>query len=260
MKPFLPLLALATQLVAVAALAASSIAGHQAEAAGCRATSARARAAADERARSEAAPREEECLVQANDGVLPTLSRSAGESVDVPNAIQTHRDASASLCSVLAEKSAAAIETAGHPFAKAQCVADRESELARLIDEYAAGGQPPGTVVTGLASCDDAFKASRASGGATAWTALVSCAEDKVNAKVPDLVPKVPDGDPLAVLSHPPEQIAMTLHAAITGGNAVCDVLAATQAVPAPQKDLLRVRCRAAVVANVAKAVSDRLR
>jgi hypothetical protein len=259
MKPVPPLLGLATQLVAVAALAASSIPGHQAEASSCRATSARARAAADERARSEAAPREEECLVQANDGVLPTLSRAAGASVDVPNAIQTHRDASASLCSVLSEKSAA-IETSGHPFAKAQCVADRESELARLIDEYAVGGQPPGTVVTGFAACDDAFKAARASGGATAWTTLASCAEAQVNAKVPDLVPKVPDGDPLAVLGHPPEQIAMTLKAAMTAGNGVCDMLMATQAMAVPQKDMLRARCRAAVVANVAKAVSDRLR
>jgi len=259
MKPALPSLALATLLLASAALAASSTAGHQAQAAGCRAAAARARTAADERTRSEAAPREEECLVQADDGVLPTLARGAGESIDVPNAVQTHRDASSSLCAVLSEKGAD-IEGSGHPLARTQCVADRESELARLIDEYSAGGQPPSTVTTGLAACDEAFKAGKRNGEAAAWAALVPCAEGQVNAKVPSLVPKVADGDPLALLSHPPEQIAMSLHAAIAAGNGVCDVLVATQAGPAPRKELLRVRCRAAVIADVAKAVSDRLR
>jgi hypothetical protein len=259
MKPALPTLSLGAFLVASVALAASSVPAHQAQAAGCRATATRSLASSDLRTRSEAAAREEECLVEANDGVLPTLAHAAGESVDVPNAIQTHRDASGSFCSVLAEKSAE-LEGAGHPFAKAQCVADRESELARLIDEYAAGGQPPGTVVTGISTCDDAFKASKSSGEAAAWAALVSCGVDQVNAKVPSFQPKVASGDPLALLSHPPEQIAMTFRVAITAGNGVCDALLATQGPTTPQKELVRVRCKAEVVANVAKAVSDRLR
>ncbi len=255
MKPALTTLGLAACLVASTAFAALSVQGHQAQAANCRATAARAHASADERTRSEGAVREEECLVEATDGVLPTLSRAAGESVDVPNAVQTHRDASASLCSVLSEKSAQ-LEGAGHPFAKSQCIADRESELARLIDEYAAGGQPPGTVVTGLSTCDDAFKAARKTGEAAAWAALVTCGAEQVNAKVPALVPKVADGDPLALLSHPPEEIAMTFRAAIAAGNGVCDAIVAA---PTPTGALLRVRCHAAVVANIAKAVSDRL-
>jgi hypothetical protein len=259
MKPVLHSLALAAMFAASAALAASSVPGHQGQAAGCRATAARAQASADERTRSEAAAREEECLVQANDGVIPTLARGAGESVDVPNAVQTHRDASASFCGVLAEKGAN-IEGSGHPLARAQCVADRESELARLIDEYAAGGQPPATVLTGLSTCDDAFKAGKSAGEAAAWAALVPCAEGQVNAKVPALVPKVADGDPLALLSHPPEQIAGSFHAAIIAGDGVCDALMATRGGKTPQRDLLGFRCRAAVIANVAKAVSDRLR
>src|SRR5579871_272121 len=186
-------LALATLLFSTAALAASSVAGHQGQAASCRAVAARARSASDAKARSEGAARAEECLVQANDSVIPTLERMAGDAVDVPNAIQTHRDASASLCAVLAEKSAE-VEGSGHPLARAQCIADREAELARLIDEYAAGGQPPGSVTTGLPACDDAFKAGKSSGDAAAWAALVSCAEKQLDVKAADLVPKAADG------------------------------------------------------------------
>jgi hypothetical protein len=249
-------LSLAATLLATGALAASSVPGHQGQAAGCRSAAARGRASSDPRARSEAAVREEECLVQATDSVIPTLSRAAGESVDVPNAIQTHRDASASFCGVLAEKGAE-IEGSGHPLAKAECVADRESELARLIDEYATGGQPPGAVITGYSTCDDAFKAGKSS--VESWTALASCAETQLAAMVPSLVPKVADGDPLAVLSHPPEQIAMTFRAAVMAGHGVCDALVATPAPATPQRELLRLRCRAAVVANVGKAVGERL-
>jgi hypothetical protein len=252
--PSLPL-SLAATLVATATLAATSLAGHQAQASACRVAAARALASGDPTARSEATAREEECLVQANDAVIGTLSRSAGEAVDVPAALQTHRDASASLCGVLAEQDAQ-VEGSGRPLGHSRCEVERESELARLIDEYAAGGQPPGTVVTGLAPCDDPFKPARSS-GKPAWEALVSCAEGQINAKVPSLVPKVADGDPLALLSHPPEQVAMTLHAAITAGNGVCDAIVTA---PAPaQKELMVLRCRAAVVANVAKAVSDHL-
>jgi hypothetical protein len=228
--PSLPL-SLAATLVATATLAATSLAGHQAQASACRVAAARALASGDPTARSEATAREEECLVQ------------------------THRDASASLCGVLAEQDAQ-VEGSGRPLGHSRCEVERESELARLIDEYAAGGQPPGTVVTGLAPCDDPFKPARSS-GKPAWEALVSCAEGQINAKVPSLVPKVADGDPLALLSHPPEQVAMTLHAAITAGNGVCDAIVTA---PAPaQKELMVLRCRAAVVANVAKAVSDHL-
>ena len=47
---------------------------------------------------------------------------------------------------------------------------------------------------------------------------------------------------------------------AILAGDGVCDALMATRGGKTPQRDLLGVRCRAAVIANVARAVSDRLR
>jgi hypothetical protein len=239
----------------LALAAASMLATHQGQAITCRGAFARARSsAADAHARSDAAMREEVCLVEADDGVLPVLSRSAGETTDVPNIVQTCRDASAAFCGVLAEKS---VDLEGPALARMQCVADRESELARLIDEYAMGGQPPSSVLSGVPSCDDAFKASRSSGEGSAWANLASCTVNHVKGKAGAFVPKFADGDPLGTLAHTPEQVATTFGSAVTAVDSFCDVLASSQAA---QREPMRLRCRAESAANVAKAVADRLR
>jgi hypothetical protein len=248
---------------ALAALCASSLASasfasipaHQAQAGTCRAAFARERASAtDPHARSDAARREEECLADADDGVLPLLARGAGESVDVPNAIQTYRDASAGFCGVLSEKGT---DLEGPAQARTQCTANRESELAQLIDAYAQGGQAPSSVVTNLPICDEPFKGSHPGSDPAPWIALAACATDQVKTKSSLFVPRFADGDPLGTLSHSADQIASTFTTAINAGNGVCDALTATQP---NARDLPRVRCRASIAANVAKAVVDRLR
>jgi len=234
---------------------AGSIPAHQGQVTACRSAYTRARtAAADTQARSDAARREEECLVDADDGVLPLLSRVAGEAADVPNAVQTYRDAGGAFCGVLAEKST---DLEGPGLARMQCVAERESELAQLIDAYAAGGQLPSSVTTSLAACDDEFKTKQAGKDPGAWDTLASCATDGAKAKAAAFVPKFADGDPLGTLAHSPEQVAGTFASTIGAGNGMCDALASTQK---GSRDLVRGRCRAAVAANVAKAVVVRLR
>jgi hypothetical protein len=252
-RVFTPALALACAVIAVqqAALAAApSIPAHQAQAATCRATFARASSAgSDVRTRVDAAARAEDCFVRANDAVIPLLSRGAGEGAEAPNVVQTYRDASGSLCGLLAERS---VELEA-PAARAQCVANRESELARLIDEYAPGGKAPHSILTGVVTCDDAFNAARASTDASAWSTLGTCAMGDVKTKARAFVPAVADGDPLGTLSHSPEQVAMLLDTSVAAGGAVCDLLAPTQA-------LARARCRVAIAANMAKAVATALR
>jgi hypothetical protein len=237
---------------------ATSIPAHKAQASVCRSTFGRARlAAGDAQAHTDAARREEECLVEATDGALPLLSaasRVAGEDADVPNAVQTFRDASGAFCGVLAEKGA---DLEGPGAARTACVADRESELAQLIDAYAAGGQPEGIAPTGVPACDEPIKASRTSTDPAPWVALTACASEHVKAKAGDFVPKFADGDPLGTLAHTPEQVAGTFAAATQAGFGVCEVLAASQK---KTRDAVRVRCRAAAAAYVAKAVTDRLR
>jgi hypothetical protein len=250
-------------LGSVALAAATSIPAHKAQASVCRATYGRARAAkGDVQAHSDAARREEECLVEATDGVLPLLSNAsnaslasqgAGEDIDVPNAIQTSRDASSAFCDVLSEKSA---DIEGPGLARIACIADRESELAQLIDAYAVGGQPESIVATGVTRCDEPLKASRGN-DPSAWALLTACASEHVKAKAAEFVPKFADGDPLGTLAHTPEQIAGTFASVAHAGYGVCDVLTAGQK-KAP--DALRVRCKAAVAASVARAVVDRLR
>jgi hypothetical protein len=239
----------------IALAAAGSIPAHQAQASACRAAFTRARAQASEpQARSDASRREEECLVDANDGVLPFLSGIAGDAVDFPNAVQTYRDAAAALCGVLAEKTT---DLEGPGLARTQCVAERESELGQLIDGYAAGGQLPNSITTSLTSCDEDFKAKKGGTDVAAWTTLATCASEGAKAKASAFVPKFADGDPLGTLSHSPEQVASTFTGAIGAGNGVCEALVATQK---GSRDAARARCRAGVAANVVKAVVDRLR
>jgi hypothetical protein len=220
--------------------AGSSLGAHQAQAAACRSALARsASGRPDVGARILAATRAEECLVQADDSMLPLLSRAAGEDADVPNAVQTYRDASAAFCRLLAEKSG----DADAPAARAQCAANRESELARLIDAYATGGKPPAAIATGIGECDGPFHAKRSD--PSAWEALTTCALDRVKAKADDLVPKSAEGDPLGTLGHTREHVTLLLGGSVSAGNGICDLFA-----PA-----VRARCHAEVAANVAKAV-----
>jgi hypothetical protein len=229
----------------VALAAGPSLATHQMQSARCRAALMRGGPAGSNLpARLDAARRAEECLVQANDAAIPLLSRGAGEGGDVPNAVQTYRDASAALCGLLAEKEA---ETEA-PAARAQCAANRESDLARLIDEYAAGGKPPSPVVTGIAACDDAFRSSR-SADASAGTTLATCAVLHVKAKAASFVSKSAGGDPLGTLSRSEEEVAAMFGTSVSAGNGVCDVL-----VPAAPAQ--RARCQAAVAASIARAVA----
>jgi hypothetical protein len=200
------------------------------------------------RARLDAARRADECLVQANDAAIPLLSRSAGEGADVPTALQTYRDASAALCGLLAEKEA----EAEAPAARAQCSANRESDLARLIDEYAAGAKPPAAVVTGITACDDAFHSSR-SAGASACEALATCAVLHVKAKAASFVFKSADGDPLGTLNRSEEEVAGIFATSVSSGNGVCGVL--TPAAPGQ-----RARCQASVAASIARAVAGAAR
>jgi len=196
--------------------------------------------------------REEECLVSADDGVLALLEKNAGEDADVPNAVQTYRDASASFCGLLADKSAAdkgsADKSADVDSAatRAVCVANRESELARLIDEHGTGGRAPSAVVTGVAACDGAFKTR----DEAAWSTLTECAIAHVKAKSAGFVSSAADGDPLATLSGSREHVAMLLGTSINAGNGVCDVLA-------PKGGITVARCRASVATNIVKAVAD---
>jgi hypothetical protein len=241
-----PSLLCALILAPVVALAAGpSIATHRMQSAACRAALMGGGAAGSNlRARLDAARRAEECLVQANDAAIPLLSRGAGEGVDAPNAVQTYRDASAALCGLLAEKEA----QAEAPAARAQCAANRESDLARLIDEYAAGGKPPSAVVTGVTACDDAFRSSR-SADASACAALATCAVLHVKAKAASFVSKSADGDPLGTLSRSEEEIVGIFATSVSSGNGVCSVLA-------PAAPGQRARCQAAVAASLARAVA----
>ena len=232
-------------LVPVLAVAAEpSNATHQVRSTACRAGLARGGAArSSPQAELDAVRRAEECLVQANDAAIPLLSRSAGEEADVPNAVQTYRDASGALCGLLAEK----VAEAEAPVARARCVASRESDLARLIDEYAAGGKPPSVIVTGVAACDDASKSSHGA-DASVWEALATCAVRHVKGKAASLVSKFAAGDPLGTLSRSEDQIAAMFAASVSAGKGVCDVLA-------PASPGLRVRCEAAVAAHIARTV-----
>jgi hypothetical protein len=253
-------LVLAAVFVSSAAAAASTVPVHRTQAAACRAGFARASAAAhDEAARTQAAAREEDCLVQADDAVLPSLARGPADSdeLDAPTATQTYRDASAGFCAVLTEKNGSL--EAQRSVEHVQCTADRESELARLVDEYAAGGGGATMILSGAASCDESLKAAHAPGDPGPWTTFEGCAAAQANAKVAALVPKAALGDPLAALGHSSEQIAMTLNKTFDAGRGVCEILAATHANPA-QKEQVRARCRAAAVANVSKAVAEHTR
>jgi len=239
-------------LCPVVLAAFGSIPAHQAQARNCKAAYVRERAVATQtEGRTDAARREEECLADADDGVIPLLLRGTGESVDVPTAVQTYRDSSAGLCGVLAEKGS---DIEGPAQARSQCTANREADLAQLVDSYALGGKAPSSVVTGVGPCDDAFKANHA--GAHAWATLASCASEQIEAKAALFVPKFADGDPLGALGHSEDQIASTFSVAINAGNGVCDVLIATQP---SAKEPMREKCRASVAAAVAKAVLDRL-
>jgi hypothetical protein len=255
-----PTLVLAVVFVSSVAAAATSLPAHRAQAAACRAAFTRASAAAhDEAARNSAAVREEDCLVQADDAVLPALSRGPADAdeLDAPTATQTYRDASAGFCAVLTEKNGSL--EAQRSLEHVQCVADRESELARLVDEYAAGGGGSTLILSGALSCDESLKAARAPGESGAWSTFEGCAAAQANAKVSAFVPKAAMGDPLAALGHTPEQIAMTLNKTFDAGRGVCEVLAATHANPT-QREQVRARCRAAAVANVSKAVAEHAR
>jgi hypothetical protein len=243
-------------------MAATSVPAHRAQAAACRAAFARASAAAhDDAARTSAAAREEDCLVTADDAVLPSLAShapaDADEGMDAPTATQTYRDASAGFCAVLTEKNGSleAQRSVDH----VQCTADRESELARLVDEYAAGGGGATMILSGASSCDDSLKAAHAQSDSGPWTTFEGCATAQANAKVSALVPKAAMGDPLAALGHSPEQIAMTLNKTFDAGRGLCDVLASTHAGQT-QREQVRARCRAAAVANVSKAVGEHTR
>jgi hypothetical protein len=232
-------------LAPVLALAAGpSNATHQVRATACRGGLVRSGPSrSNPQAELDAAMRAEACLVQANDAAIPLLSRGAGEEADVPNAVQTYRDASAALCGLLAEK----VAEAEAPAARARCAANRESDLARLIDEYSTGGRPPGVIVTGVAACDDASKSSHGA-DASAWETLATCAVRHVKGKAGSFVSKSAEGDPLGTLSRSEEQVAAMFAASVLAGEGVCAVLVPT----APG---LRARCQAAVAAHIAKAV-----
>jgi hypothetical protein len=255
-------LVLAVVFASSVAAAATSVPAHRAQAAACRAAFSRASAGAhDEAARNSAAVREEDCLVQADDAVLPALSRprepADADELDAPTATQTYRDASAGFCAVLTEKNGSL--EAQRSLEHVQCTADRESELARLVDEYAAGGGGSTMILSGALSCDESLRAARAPGDSGAWSTFEGCAAAQANAKVSAFVPKAATGDPLAALGHSPEQIAMTLNKTLDAGRGICEVLAATHANPA-QREQVRARCRAAAVANVSKAVAEHAR
>jgi hypothetical protein len=258
------LLVLAVVLVSSTAAAAATVPAHRAQAAACRAAFVRASAAAhDESGHTGASAREEDCLIQANDAVLPALSQAhaivveGSEELDAPTTTQTYRDASSGFCAVLTETSGSL--DAPRSAARAQCTADRESELARLVDEYAAGGGGTTAITSGASSCDESLKAARSGGDSGPWTTFVGCATAQANAKVSAFVPKAADGDPLGALGHSPEQIAMTLSKTFDAGKAVCDVLASTHA-GATEREQVRARCRAAAAANVSKAVAEHAR
>jgi hypothetical protein len=260
-----PLLVLAVVLGSSVAAAAATVAAHRAQAAACRAAFLRASATArDEPGRAGALAREEDCLVQTNDALLPALSQALSRTIvdgsdelDAPTTTQTYRDASSGFCAVLTEKSGSL--DAPRSAERAQCTADRESELARLVDEYAAGGGGATAITSGTSSCDESLKAARSGGDFGPWTTFVGCATAQANAKVSAFVPKAADGDPLGALGHSPEQIAMTLSKTFDAGKAVCDVLAATHA-GATEREPVRARCRAAAAANVSKAVAEHAR
>jgi len=252
-------LVLATVVVSSIAFAAG-IPAHLQQARACRAAYAQARATShDEAARRQIAVREEDCLVAANDAVIPALAGHPAaddqDATDVPGTIQTYRDASSAFCAVLSKKSAAT-EPGQRALELAECVAVREGELARLVDEYASGGGGAGVIASGTATCDEVLKTARG-GDAEAWSNFVGCATAQMSAKVAAFVPdKGALGDPLAAFGNTSEQVSLTLGRTMEAGKAVCDVLAATYASPA-RRDAARLRCRAASAASVSKAVAD---
>lgn len=247
-------LLVASVFVTSIAAAASSVPVHKAQAAACRVAFARERAAAhDDAAKANAAAREEDCLVEADNSVLSALApkSEADDAADPTDVVQTYRDASTGFCNVLTEKNGSL--EGQKSLEQVDCMAERESELARLVDEYAAGGGGATAIASGASACDDPLKGVHGGAEMGAWSSFEGCVTAQANAKVSAFVPKRAVGDPLGVLGHSPEQIAMTLTKTFEAGTAVCDVLVGTHA--SAERDRVRGRCRAAAVANVSKAV-----